>query len=893
MVAVAVGLSWNWRRWLPAAAVFLGIFAFFFTTVFSNQYGLVTGMIGSLGYWLEQQGVRRGSQPQYYYLLTQLLVYEFLPLIGALGAGGLGLVRLWRWRRDRALDALAAAEAEEAGEESPVAVEPALVAAQHSAATVAAAASHDPDPDAGEAHWSRLTRPFDLAEELARRAADREWIGALPFLALAGWWSVAMLLGLTIAGEKMPWLTTHLTVPLILVTGWWLGQVADGVRWRALGASGWLVLLGAMPLALLALGRGVLGVWGGRASFGGRSLEDLIASGSWLSALLVLGGALYVIWRLGRPLGRGQLGRAAVLSGALVLAVLTARVAILASFITYDYATEFLVYAHSGPAVKTVMDEIDRIAAITNEGTGMRIVFDDESSWPYTWYFRHYPNYGFLRGEAGSVDPGTLEGARIVVVGSKKVGDVRTILGDRYYEFGYIRLWWPMQEYFNLTYDRVAKVFSTDKANIAAPYYRQGLWDIWWDRDYRAYGQAMCIESKQFRCETEASLGTTDEERAAFRRSCEQAIVNECASDDRFAVSKWPVSDRLYFFVDKQIAAQVWDAGIGSSTVNIREPEYPEDRVYREIAAERTLGEVAGMIGPRGIALDEDGTIYVADTDRSRIALFSAQGEFLRSIGDPATAPTGAGLRQPWSLDVGPDGLIYVADTWNNRVAVLTREGALVRAWGHEGVPASDPSPEAMWGPRDLKIGPDGLVYVADTGGKRIRVYTPEGSWVRDIGSGGAGLGQVDEPVGLPSTLSRASYTWPRRESASRFDLTRRCAPPDVNMWFRNRQSYNRPYIAVSPDGTLDLPGRLGRPAPHRRLQPGRGACALLQPGGQPGDGCARRALAGGPGLRRDGPPVRGGCGAGEGLRLPAVGCLRQCGTGAARRCAGSLRAGR
>jgi len=171
MVAAAVGLAWNWRRWLPAAAVFLGIFAFFFTTVFSNQYGLVTGMIGSLGYWLEQQGVRRGSQPQYYYLLTQLLVYEFLPLIGALGAGGFGLVKLWRWRRDRALDALAVAGAQ--AEATPFAEELAFVTAPQREAL------NDPAPGAGEALSAHLTRPFSLAEELARRAADREWIGGL------------------------------------------------------------------------------------------------------------------------------------------------------------------------------------------------------------------------------------------------------------------------------------------------------------------------------------------------------------------------------------------------------------------------------------------------------------------------------------------------------------------------------------------------------------------------------------------------------------------------------------------------------------------------------------------------------------------------------------------
>jgi hypothetical protein len=199
-----------------------------------------------------------------------------------------------------------------------------------------------------------------------------------------------------------------------------------------------------------------------------------------------------------------------------------------------------------------------------NEGTNMRVVFDDESSWPFTWYFRDYTNYGFLRGEAGSVDPTSLDGARVVVVGNKKAGDVRRILGDRYYEFQYIRLWWPMQEYFNLNYDRVANIFGTD---LDSRFFRDGLFDIWWDRDYSTYAQAMCIEGKLYRCDEEEKWGQTPEEQRQFRKSCELAVVNECRNDTRFEVSQWPVSDRLYFFVDKQLAAQVWDAGIGSSTV--------------------------------------------------------------------------------------------------------------------------------------------------------------------------------------------------------------------------------------------------------------------------------------------------------------------------------------
>jgi predicted membrane-bound mannosyltransferase/DNA-binding beta-propeller fold protein YncE len=820
MISASVGLSWNWKRWLPACAIFLGLFGFFFTTVFSNQAGLVTGMIGSLGYWLEQQGVRRGSQPQYYYVLTQLPVYEFLPMIGALLGGVSGLSALWAWRRERTAAAIRARkslyEPVEAESDSPgFPLPPGSLAPE---AVIPGVDDTDllPEPDLDTQPVPvihnvdlppRLVYPFSVEEEAARRASDPEWIGAFPFLALVGWWGVMILLALTIAGEKMPWLTTHLTVPLILITGWWLGTVVGRIHWRSLTSREWLVLLVILPLVFLGFGQVILGFWGKNPPFQGRDVNSLLASGNWLAALLIFLGSLYVVGRFGDRLGLAQLGRMAIISGAVILAILTARVAYMASFINYDYATEFLVYAHAGPAVKTVLNEVNRIAEITNEGTGMRIVFDDESSWPFSWYFRDYTNYALLRGEAGSVDPTQLDGARVVVVGNKKAGDVRRILGDRYYEFDYIRLWWPMQEYFGLTYDRVTNVFSTSPGNIAAKYYRQGIWDIWWNRDYQTYGEAMCIESKQYRCDQQAQYGTTGAEQSQLLSVCATGVVNECASDDRFSANKWPVSDRLYFFVDKQVAAEVWDAGIGSSTVNIREPEYPEDTVYRDIAAETTLGAAAGMKGPRGIVVDDSGLIYITDTQRSRVVVLDQTGALVQVIAEPGTVPNDTGLHEPWGLDIGPDGNLYIADTWNHRVAVYTRDGEFVRAWGHYGTP-DDPSTEAMYGPRDLKIGPDGYVYVADTGGKRIRVYTLEGEWLRDIGSGGSALGQLNEPVGLAfNPVSGDLYVaeaWNRRVQV--FDpsgVSLRAFT--VNMWFTNQSqpSYNRPYLAVSPDGTL------------------------------------------------------------------------------------------
>ncbi|MCS7070654.1 MAG: TIGR03663 family protein, partial [Anaerolinea sp.] len=121
-IAISMGIAWHWKRWLISAAIFYTLFVFFYTTMFTNPMGLATGMIGSLGYWLEQQGVRRGSQPQYYYQLIIMPMYEYLPVIGTFIAMLAGMTRFWTFRRER-LEQRAAlsAEADASAPETPAA----------------------------------------------------------------------------------------------------------------------------------------------------------------------------------------------------------------------------------------------------------------------------------------------------------------------------------------------------------------------------------------------------------------------------------------------------------------------------------------------------------------------------------------------------------------------------------------------------------------------------------------------------------------------------------------------------------------------------------------------------------------------------------------------------
>ena len=188
----------------------------------------------------------------------------------------------------------------------------------------------------------------------------------------------------------MPWLTTHLTLPMILIGGWLVGTLLEGVKWQTVRERGGWLLLVLGPLSIIALVRVLIPLLAGQIFSGQQTQEELALTGLWLTALLVLAGSLYALIRVAQRLGWGQTTRLAGLLMVGALAFQTARAAWMASYLNFDEATEYLVYAHSAGSVKLVMEQIEEISLRTTDGYDLKVAYDNRVSWPFSWYLRDY-----------------------------------------------------------------------------------------------------------------------------------------------------------------------------------------------------------------------------------------------------------------------------------------------------------------------------------------------------------------------------------------------------------------------------------------------------------------------------------------------------------------------
>src|ERR1041385_885788 len=172
-------------------------------------------------------------------------------------------------------------------------------------------------------------------------------------------------------------------------------------------------------------------------------------------------------------------------------------------------------------------------------------------------------------------------------------------------------------------------------------------------------------------------------------------------------------------------------------------------------------GKQSGFSDPFGVAIADDGTIYVADAGESnRIRKILPDGTVTTLAGGSEGFADGTGtsasFNSPSAIALGPDGNLYVADTGNNRIRKITSAGQVstVAGDGHAGY-VDGPAAKAQFnGPIGLTVSGGGDIYVADTYNDVIRMITTEGEVKTIAGGGTPGFADGEQKVALFDTPS-------------------------------------------------------------------------------------------------------------------------------------------
>lgn len=179
---------------------------------------------------------------------------------------------------------------------------------------------------------------------------------------------------------------------------------------------------------------------------------------------------------------------------------------------------------------------------------------------------------------------------------------------------------------------------------------------------------------------------------------------------------------------------------------------------------------------PKALERDAAGNLYVLDQQNFRVRKIEVGTEAVSTIagngmqgreGDdlPATAVMlnfEAGSNPEPSGGLALDGdTLYIADTLSDRIRAVDLPSGLITTYAGTGTPGGGgdggPARAAQLDkPRDLEIGPDGDLYIADTDNNRIRAIDHTTGVIRTVaGTGTLGLDDRDDLPATETMLAR------------------------------------------------------------------------------------------------------------------------------------------
>ena len=159
----------------------------------------------------------------------------------------------------------------------------------------------------------------------------------------------------------------------------------------------------------------------------------------------------------------------------------------------------------------------------------------------------------------------------------------------------------------------------------------------------------------------------------------------------------------------------------------------------------------ASVNQPEGVAVDAAGNVYIADTLDHAVRKVTPDGVIntLAGTGTPGYSGDGgpanrARLNGPRAVAVDAAGNVYVADTGNNQVRRIDPLGTITTV----------DTGNALSGPRGVAVDRAGNVYIADTGNRLVRRVSP-GAPVTTIAGNGTCCYSGDGSLALDARLNQ------------------------------------------------------------------------------------------------------------------------------------------
>ncbi|MSQ15107.1 MAG: TIGR03663 family protein [Dehalococcoidia bacterium] len=458
--------------------------------------------------------------------------------------------------------------------------------------------------------------------------------------------------------------------------------------------------------------------------------------------ILILLAALVLVasWSSLRSIGPTRTAQSAIVALFVLMFVVTFRTTWRLSYFNGDIPVEMLVYTQTSPELLSVKKDIERLAFESGQGKDLRITVDSSDGFTWPWAW-YLRDYKNVKYLNLDGMSAPADGA-VLLLSSNNVSAARPFL-DRYGEGQQFKhRWWFPEDYRNLTWDGLSKSLTSSEEWVKK-------WDYFLFR------------------KLSAPLGSSNAI-AFFPKGFERGGLVSNSGGLRGAQDS----------AQGQLAAS-----------------YPP--------ASLVIGGPGIFDNPRDIALDSLGNLYVVDGRGSRVVKYDPSG---RQVGQVGRQGAGDGeFTDPWGIAVDRTGNVYVADTWNHRVQKFGTDLRFITKWGTSlAVENSASSPGSFFGPRDVAVGPDNLIYVTDTGNKRIQVFSSDGSFRRMHGSAGSGPGQFMEPVGMAFSPAGEIYiadTWNRRIKVFGGDFTFIRDFPVIG--WQGQGVENKPYIGVASNGDV------------------------------------------------------------------------------------------